>query len=907
MKMKKLLQKAVVYAVAASMLVATPLTASAGLRGVYSVSDGYNDDIEKDGDKSHTGTVTTTDTNTSVLGDNDAKIIGIVLDQSTVSTYVGVPEDERPQLTATIVLDGKITKKVDGKDVDITDEVAKQISDKIKWKVTNLDGTTDPDKAGRALNETLSITAEREKDDDGKVTSVDRTVVTLNPRRGTKYGNLLVTASIGGAAKYDYKYIDEDGVEQTGHFDGTSEVYSASAEVFIKEYTTGLSLRNPGSPQYVKHTVDMTPYLDRVSDTANDTITWSVKPGITGAATISDAGVVTIKKYSTKAADVEAGKNTVTVIAISERGLKAETTFDVDPGVAADKVEIKENGTTITKRTIDLGGPDLEGYREESIDVTAVMTRKDGNNDGITDVIKWSNNKPAIVELTENDENATLKALAVGTAKITATASGGKKATLTVTVKATLNGLDITTEDCTLYSGQTLQMEEEKRPEQSKDAVTWSIKKVAKNPEEDPDDPNTKLIANPNATINGKGVLTIKNTINPNYPDVIVEVRSKSKVVVGKDANGKDVKDYIYGDSVCVINVEQSSVDIIEVTDDTNTPIARVNVDNSKDKVTGALNTTYISVPKNRTYKATAIPALEDGTDSAKTLAWKTSSAKVATVEPNGDGTAKIKAVGKGTATITVSGIHATYKDDGSVKSTKAIKVTFKVSVKQPVTSLTMNTTSVVLKTGVDKNKHDDTTKDLKTTLSVKANKNAKADVDWTYRVIKEGQNHKDHTIASPKVTINNGKVTIEKNTYASGDVIRIIAKDKETGVKATADIKIISPSKSVAILNASGDEFKYTNTKDKEVKKATVLDFEKPLVLYPTITLNDGSPMLAGTTGGGTTVAGVTYTVNKKGIVQIEGNTVYRLKEGSVVITAKTDDGKTYKLTIDDVSKAKQ
>lgn len=47
-----------------------------------------------------------------------------------------------------------------------------------------------------------------------------------------------------------------------------------------------------------------------------------------------------------------------------------------------------------------------------------------------------------------------------------------------------------------------------------------------------------------------------------------------------------------------------------------------------------------------------------------------------------------------------------------------------------------------------------------------------------------------------------------------------------------------------------------------------------------------------------------MTYSVNKKGIVQIVGNTVYRVGNGTVKVTVKTADGKKYTLTIDDESK---
>mgnify|MGYP001040341810 FL=1 len=94
---KKLLKKAMVWAIAASMVVATPLTASAaGLRGVFSVSDGWN------ANESGTGTVTNTNTNTETLKTYEARIIGIALDKSHIDAVKGEPET----LTATIIVDG---------------------------------------------------------------------------------------------------------------------------------------------------------------------------------------------------------------------------------------------------------------------------------------------------------------------------------------------------------------------------------------------------------------------------------------------------------------------------------------------------------------------------------------------------------------------------------------------------------------------------------------------------------------------------------------------------------------------------------------------------------------------------------------------------------------------------------
>lgn len=100
--------------------------------------------------------------------------------------------------------------------------------------------------------------------------------------------------------------------------------------------------------------------------------------------------------------------------------------------------------------------------------------------------------------------------------------------------------------------------------------------------------------------------------------------------------------------------------------------------------------------------------------------------------------------------------------------------------------------------------------------------------------------------------------------------------------------------------------------SKGKEVKNATVLETGDSFTLCPAVNVGKSKPvgdqtwvMPNETTANGKVAADVTYSVNKKGIVRIVGNTVYRVADGSVTITVKTTDGKSYKLKIDDASKA--
>lgn len=881
MKMKKLLKNAVVYAVAASMLVATPLTASAGLIDAYSISDG-TDQIDDSGDPSHTGTVTSTDTNTSVLGEDgyDAKIVGIALDQTTVTTEVG----EHPTLKASVIFDGRvIVKGEDGKeDRDITDDVVKQISNKITWKVTRLDEdgnqTTEPDKSGYVLNEILSITAHAD----------DRSVVELNPRRGTKYGNVFVTASIGGDKEYEeYTYEDGESVKTDKILYKTSEVFEKSAEVSIKEYATSLKFKENiksliADDLYKNHTVDLSKYLDIESDTANDTITWTVVPGKKGSATITADGVVTFK---------QADDNLV-VTAVSEKGEKASVTLEIADGQKAKKVIIEdEEGKDVSgkKKTVDMGG--LEETTD--FDVTARMVKPQKvegaweDDDDTTDVITWSSNKTGIVKVGKvsgtKNEDATLIPVAVGTATITAKASGGASAKLTVTVKATLNGLEITNTETSLYSGQTLQMTYERTPEQSKDAVKWSIAKVLKvgGDEDKPKD----WIANPNATINAKGVLTIKPELNPNYLEVTVELSSKNKVATEEDEEGNPVPVPITDERS--FTLEQSEIESITVKDGvTGGTVAKVDVVNNgksvkKDAEAVDQKNTDIYVPKNRSFTA-----IVNADAPASSLTWSSNKAKVASVTVGDDGKAVITANSSGTATITVSGVYKNNKGKHA-----AIKATFKVNVKQPATSLTLNNTLVVK--NVNKKAQAVTFK------ATQGPKGAKETVTWTAT-----ENGKSFTGITQK-----GKLTIPANTGV-GTVYTVTVKTA-TGMSATATVKILEKTSAVEIHNkangTSDDRFDDPTYKDNgDIKKhkwnntTTKVGKDGSFKMYPEIKISDGNGGTKFVTPGTENAETITYSVNKKGIVNIASDgTVTGLKAGTVKITAKTPTGKKATLTV--------
>lgn len=893
---KKLLKKAMVFTLTAAMLVGTPLTASAApLNSVYSIRDHWGEDKDNVDDASHTGTVTNTETTTETgaLKDNEAKIIGIVLDKSHVNVEVG---GARETLTATIVTDlGEDEALVNKFGEAATEEMMSVLMSKLKWQVLNPDGTIDG-----TTNQKLSIDT---------VTKGDGSKIVLNPRQGTKAGeDMIVKVSLDGTY-----YFTTEGVKTDLVANGT-EGYSAEATVSIKEYSEGLKFEGVTTEQFVKHTYNLGACLVRTPETANDTITWTTSDSKT--ATVNADGIVTFKK-ATK------GEDTVKITAVSEKGKTDDVDFTVSAGTPASKVEIwpEEDGEGVSayksgaKLNLDLGvdGQDYVNVRVKMYaNVKSVKVDAEGNAvlknnkpqyetkknlpeeaeyyvwNGeaaevayvhITDNITWTTSKATIAGVDEaNNYGAGIVAAgkALGTAKITAKASSGKSANVNAVVKATLNDLWIEglPEDGNLYSGQSVQLTAGRDPELNKDAVKWSIKKVGNK-------------ANPNASINSKGVLTIKPKLNLEteaYSDqvtVVLETKATKKV------DNKKVPVLIKEETITIAQSNISEITVKEADKTIATAVynaTKKKVDKNKG-ISSKDNTTNISVPKTKEYEITAVDT--EGNDLAGTLTVKSDKTKIATVTYDANGTAKIKAVAVGKAKITVSGVAAG----------KAISTTFNVTVKQPTTSITINTPSVVVKQA---------NKDAKLTLKATQNKGAKETITWS---IQKNGVDADATVA----TVKGGKVTLKKGQYAASDVFTVTATS-QSRVTATATIQVVTASTAVRVVDENGDLFQYEQKKGKTghktVKNATTLELGDSVTLYPEVNVGKSKPeaqqnwIAAGTKDGDNQAAAVTYSVSKKGIVQIVGNTVYRVGNGTVKVTVKTADGKKYTLTIDDDGK---
>lgn len=888
-------KKAMVWTLAASMLVATPLTASAaGLRGVYSVSDGWNDDTNE----SMTGTVTNTDTNTNsgVLKDNELSIMGIVLDKSHVDVEVG---GKRETLTATVVIDGELKDK-DGNVK--TDEVLAELTRKIKWEVLNPDGTINAD-----TNKILSISA---------TTKGDRSQITLNPRRGTKAGeDMIVRAKIDG--RYSYDSVEEKLVLT----ENATEGYSKTATVSIKQYGDFVYKDIP--EQYVKHTLTMNDWVTRDPETANDEIAWEISTmSPKGCAKINNAGVLTFVKEGTVTVKgttekgishvsdpikISAGYPVSSIVIVDPDKINADfngaqTKKDVEDNYAFTDGKNKKN-----KTDIDLGKDDENPFdaevvlfskvkiqdpakptREKTVELREgqAYTKLDENKQPvqveagweITDDISWSSSKTAVATVGAVKDGAEVEALSAGSAVITAKATSNKSAKLTVTVTATMarDGLSFNWDENTvLHSGQSVDLNEYlvRKPEGNRDALTWTV----------PDSTQKK-----SGSVNSKGIFKVANTVA--VGEVTVKVQGK-KAYTDEEGSYKP-------EATVTIKVEQGNIRGITITEEeTDTVIAKADVD-SRDKVvqdadvkSATKNSTDVPVPTGRTYVA---KVTEGSTGDASSLVWKHNDPKGKVIDftNNEDGTVSIKAKAKGKVKFTVSGVYKVTKGDKT--SGKAISTTFTVNVLQPVETIKLNKTLVVL------NQKDHATKgtqpqkvSLKATLGPKG-VNTKEPVIWSVKQIAgtaDGTPEKLVDNKGKEITKTSVSVTLTKPI--TGNVYEITARTA-SGASATTIVKVLKQTDKVIL--AKDKDVTSTDSANIYGKSVDVYP-GGTLPLFPMIKLKAGNELYAPDTF---YCESVEYSVSKKGIITIDSDgTIHAIKKGNVTITVKTPTNKKATLKV--------
>ncbi len=847
--MKKLLQKAMVFTLTAAMLIGTPLSASAaGLVDIYKTEDGWGDKVPGSDDDTRTGTVTSTvtSTDTRVLG-VDGVLEGIVLSETDVELeMVGAYDSTHPV---------KESLKVDFVWSDDANHEAdeKLLEKKFKWETT------------------------------------DRDIVSLNnPNKNGKLSEMEVVAKAGGKAGVTVSLND---YENNIHF-------TTTANVTVKQYASELSFsKELDEEAYENVSLTLEDYLVRDPKTASDEVSYEV---VRGNGTIKN-GVLKLGKL-TKG-------DKVTVIAIGEKVKSEPKEITIKAAVPATKVAIRKVKTTDKITKYDwLVNTESENQFEVVLDTKATKDITPDNADRFTlctDKITWSSQKPEIVAVQGSSKGdvVTLVPKKVGSSKITAQTSSGKKGTLNVTVRANLTGFEISADTTTLYSGQSIKLDatqyfaakkgDDKENANFTDAgLTWSFAG-----EKDAVKAMKKA-----AKLNAKtGVLTINADVS-GVKEIKVTATNAKKIGKKGDATEEKAKTLEpIGKQPITFELKQINITNITVYENTGKdakPIAHVFVDNSgkkpklvTERIDKKVSTVTIPAGTTRTYAVVAEGSVvgtgeKVAINAEDMLNWASAKEKVAVATRiNGAKRGNVKAESKGSAKITVSG--ATTLDGG--KKYKAISASFTASVTAPTKSIKLSTkNSAIQATG------------KKQTVTIKAALD-KGCTSKTKEIVWKARNI---TTDDTTLTATGGKVQLPIGSYKAGDIILVTAKIPSAGVQSRMTLKVVEPSIAVEIRNGKTEGAGEIFTVGKKKNNAEIRLSDATTNLQMVSMVNVGTKTapewaVAGGDASHSHVANVTYTVNKKGIVQIVDGEVKGIKAGTVKITATTADGKKATLTV--------
>lgn len=424
----------------------------------------------------------------------------------------------------------------------------------------------------------------------------------------------------------------------------------------------------------------------------------------------------------------------------------------------------------------------------DTMNLVAVCELKNPEAD-TTDNIEWTSANSKIVAVEDNgDGSASIEAVGVGKCKVTVKATSGKKAVLTVTANAKLKTLDV------------IDVETESDEAETAPAKKLTLKAI-RDPEESKDKitwkTSDKKLATVSAKKNDTALVTIKaKTVAPN--------ETKTVTITAQNKAG-DVADSF------TITINPSEI------------TGLTGIEGKKDLLVGEEASYSVGM---------------EGNGSEEEITWTSSNAKVLTVNAEGEAVA-LKA---GKATIKATATLA----NGKTKS-----VSYKVTVKQPTTALSMKKPLVTMVEGKKK---------TIAFTAVKAPKGAFGDIK--YEILSSD---------TEGVTITKNKVSVPA-TAKAGDVIVVQASVGD--ITAVGEIRVIKSKAKVSFENAN-----ITKNKLNLVQGDVV-----SLGAKVTPDINEE----------------LTFTVNKKGIVSVtEDGTVYALQPGTVKVTAKSTSGAKATVTI--------
>ena len=306
---------------------------------------------------------------------------------------------------------------------------------------------------------------------------------------------------------------------------------------------------------------------------ANTAVIWSTSDA--SVATVDENGQVTALTVGTATITATAGNMTATCV------------------VTVKSKVVAVSGITLSQSTATL----VEGG---TLTLAATVTPDDATDKTVT----WSSSNTSVAIV---DENGIVKALAAGSATITATA-GNMTATCVVTVKSkvvAVSGITLSQSTATLVEGGTLTLAATVTPDDATDkTVTWSSS-------------NTSV-----AIVDANGL--------------VVALTDGTAIITATASNMS---------AVCVVTVEKKNIAVSGIT----------------------LSQSTATLVEGETLTLTATITPNDATD--KTVAWTTSDAAVATVDSNGvvsavaEGSAAIIATAGGKTAVCVVTVKASKTD----------------------------------------------------------------------------------------------------------------------------------------------------------------------------------------------------------------------------------------------------
>lgn len=331
----------------------------------------------------------------------------------------------------------------------------------------------------------------------------------------------------------------------------------------------------------------------------------------------------------------------------------------------------------------------------------------------------------------------------------------------------------------------------------------------------------TNAVSNTVSVKKGK-TLTLKATVTPTGAKVSGYTYSSSKKSVATVSSKGKITAKKAGKAVITIKAKGTKL---------SKKITVIVPSKAVTKVKLNKTTTSLNVGKTTTLKATISPS----NATTKIVSWTSSNTSVATVSSKG----VVKGIKAGTATITVKTL------DGS-KTAKC-----KVTVKQPVTSVKLNKTSLSLKQGESYT--------LKTTVAP-SNASSKS-VSW------KSSNTKVATVSSK------GAV---KAVTAGTATITATAKDG-SGKKATCKITVTAPTPPTP-----------PTPQDISVVSVTLNKTSADLYVNDTVTL---SATVAPTNA---TVKTITWKSSNTSVATVSNGIVKAVAVGTSTITATSNNGKS-------------